>query len=528
MASKSLTLELFGRDVSASSALLAVSTAGTFLGTSLSKLAFGIGRELGEATRAVVDFGADSIRAFAEAETAQTRLAFAFEKFPTLAGGNIQALRDLDTQLQKTTRFEDDATAAAQGQLAMYDLNADQLTELTPLLLDYAAATGKTAGDAAEDLGKAILGQGRALKAVGLNFKDAGNATDNYTQLVEGLRSQVQGFAEKDAQTVSGRLDILKNQFNDIQEKLGSAFAPALGTVSNIIDETLLPALDGMVGLIGPQLESALADSAPKLQEVADKLAPLVENFIAGAASDGIPAFIGAMNEVADAAPGWASAIDFLVNPETSGIDNFNTWLDESQRAVSDFFKPARQQVLDWADDWNYAWDSAFGATQTKSNDIKSYWRGTVTDMKQSLIDANMYQAGYDFVSGFALGISDSSYLAEVQAENMALRTVRSAKNAARIASPSKAMRELGKYMPQGFALGIEDEMWRVDNAFSDMIPTSSSMSVAARVPSGGGGTSVIVNVNGAVGNEDFLAKTVVRAIQNSRGRGQTSRGSLV
>ena len=60
------------------------------------------------------------------------------------------------------------------------------------------------------------------------------------------------------------------------------------------------------------------------------------------------------------------------------------------------------------------------------------------------------------------------------------------------------------------------------------MAPTSKSMSVAARVPSGGGGTSVVVNVNGAVGKEDSLAKTVVRAVQNSQKRGQTPRGALV
>jgi len=528
MATKSLTFELFGHDRTASSAIRGVGDAGAAWERRMAGAAFGVGAALAAATVAAVAFSIDSIKAFAEAETAQTRLAFAFEKFPNLAGGNIQALRDLDTQLQKTTRFEDDATAAAQGQLAMYDLNADQLTELTPLLLDYAAATGKTAGDAAEDLGKAILGQGRALKAVGLNFKDAGNATDNYTQLVEGLRSQVQGFAEKDAQTVSGRLDILKNQFNDIQEKLGSAFAPALGTVSDIIDETLLPALDGMVGLIGPQLESALADSAPKLQEVADKLAPLVENFIAGAASDGIPAFIGAMDQVADSAPGWAEAINFLVDPKASGIDSFNQGLDDAQQAVSDFFEPARAQVIAWSEDYAAAWDSAFNTTAEKSDAIKEYWRTSLDELKTNTEGIDSVSLGANFAQGFKQGIEDNADAAVYAAEQMALRTADRVRSAMQIQSPSKVMRRLGAYIPQGFAMGIEDEMWRVDSAFADMAPTSKSMSVAARVPSGGGGTSVVVNVNGAVGNEDFLAKTVVRAVQNSQKRGQTPRGALV
>ena len=520
MATKSLTFELFGHDRTASAAIRGVGDAGEAWNRRMGAAAFGVGAALGAAAVAVTAFSIDSIKAFAEAETAQARLSFAFEKFPTLAGGNIQALRDLDTQLQKTTRFEDDATAAAQGTLAMYDLTADQITELTPLLLDYAAATGKTAQDAAEDLGKAILGQGRALKAIGLNFKDAGSQTENYTQLVGGLRSQVQGFAEKDAQTVSGRLDILNNQFNDIQEKWGAAFAPALTVATDVINESLLPGLDQIISRVGPELETALNDLAPKFNRAVNDALPAVERL-----ANALP---GALSGLADSISADFGPAGIFGGTGPDGV------VTQAFDIINESIEKNKQYGFDWGRQWEaqgrvwgLLWDGIADDVTTSSNQLKARWRQSLYDMKAEVYNSGIQSAGWEFAQGFADGITSNAEAAATAAENMAMRTVNRVRWAMQIQSPSKVMRDLGKYIPQGFAAGIEDEMWRVDSAFADMAPTSSSMSVAARVPSGGGGTSVIVNVNGAVGNEDFLAKTVVRAVQNSQKRGQTPRGAL-
>jgi len=112
---------------------------------------------------AALKFGFDSVRAFAEAEKAQLELQFAFEKFPKLADTNVDALNRLNQALMKKTRFDDDAISSAQGLLASFQLTGKQVEELTPLLLDYAARTGRDLPSAAAALGKAMLGQGRAF-----------------------------------------------------------------------------------------------------------------------------------------------------------------------------------------------------------------------------------------------------------------------------------------------------------------------------------------------------------------------------
>jgi len=180
------------------------------------------------AAAAIVGFAKSSVQAYTESQTAQAKLQDAFRRFPALADTNIGALQDLNSALALKTRFDDDATSAAEAQLAQYKLTGKQITELIPLVQDYAAKTGQDLGSAAEVAGKAILGNGKALKAIGLNFKDAGSASANFTQLVGGLRTQVGGFAQVEGKSAAGQAAILSNQFGELQEAAGAQLLPVL------------------------------------------------------------------------------------------------------------------------------------------------------------------------------------------------------------------------------------------------------------------------------------------------------------
>ena len=193
-----------------------------------------------------VGFVRESVAAYGEAEASQERLADAFEKFPALADVNKDALLGLNSALQAKTRFDDDALASGQATLAQFGLTGQQIEQLTPLLADYAAKTGVDAPEAAEQLGKALLGQGRALKSVGIDFQDAGSVGANFDQIMGGLRTQVGGFAEKEGQTGAGQAAILANKFGDMQETVGGALLPVLqrmidivGTVIQFIQENI-------------------------------------------------------------------------------------------------------------------------------------------------------------------------------------------------------------------------------------------------------------------------------------------------
>lgn len=479
MANKSLTFNLYGVDKTASKALAGVGGAGANMGRVLSAGAFAAGAALGAATAAAIAFSVQSIKAFGEAEQAQNRLAFVMEKFPSLVGTNVAELQKLNTALQSKTRFEDDAIAAAQSSLALYDLTGDQLKDLTPLMLDYAAATGKDVQTAAEDLGKALMGQGRALKEVGIDFKDAGDPVANYAQLYDGLTEKVSGFAERDAQTVAGRLDQITNQFGDIQEKLGAAFKPGLDLAADVIQNTLLPQLDQIIERVGPKLEAELDELAPRVEDAVEASLPALERL-----ADALPDVLG----------GIADSITADFGPDgIFGAFNENGTMTLRNNIVSDYFEDATesgysyQKAMDaffqW---WDLSWDGAADTVENQSAFMKATWSMGLYDMKAAVYAAGMETAGWEFAQGFADGITTNTEAAVLAAERMALAARDKVINTMQIKSPSKVMRDLGAYLPQGLALGIEDDMWRVGAAFERMGSMTARTESTAVTRSGG------------------------------------------
>ena len=173
-------------------------------------------------------FGADSVAAYGESEQAQAGLALAFEQFPALADSNIASLQAINAELARKTGFDDDSTAAAQASLAQFGLTGEQIAELTPLMADYAAKTGVDLVTAAEQLGKSMLGQGRSLRAVGIDYQDAGSVAGNFDQVMAGLNTQVAGYAETMGGTAVGQTSIFKDQIGELQEMVGAKLLPAL------------------------------------------------------------------------------------------------------------------------------------------------------------------------------------------------------------------------------------------------------------------------------------------------------------
>jgi hypothetical protein len=200
---------------------------------------------------AIFKFGKDSVKAYTEAQTSQNELQDAFRKFPKLADVNIGSLQKLNSALELKTKFDDDATASGQAVLANFKLTGQQITQLTPLLQDYAVKTGKDLPTAATDLGKAMLGSGRALKAVGINFKDTGTAGGNFTEIMGGLRTQVGGFAESEGKTAAGQSAILKNEFGELQESVGQKLLPALLKTGHVLLSTV-GFLQANMQVVGP------------------------------------------------------------------------------------------------------------------------------------------------------------------------------------------------------------------------------------------------------------------------------------
>jgi hypothetical protein len=339
---------------------------------------------------ALVKFGKDSVHAFAEAQEGQRKLSFAFEKFPALADVNISALQDMNTALAKKTKFDDDAIASGQAQLAQFKLTGKQIKDTTPLLLDYASRTGKDVPDAANDVGKALLGNAKALKNIGIFYKSTGNATKDFTNITALMRQKVGGFAETEGKTATGQIAILRNQFGELEETAGSHLVPALQKLATVglqvIDfisrnsSVILPLIGAFAGLV-----TALYAYA--------KVQALV-NFLMTANPIGL-VVIGVAALAVGIAILWRKSETFraIVTGAFDGVKVAFNALKDAGAAVVNFFQ--------------VAWDKLPGILMAPINGVVFLFHDLPIRILAKLagFGGMLYQKGIDFLTGLKNGI---------------------------------------------------------------------------------------------------------------------------
>lgn len=95
-----------------------------------------------------------------------------------------------------------------------------------------------------------------------------------------------------------------------------------------------------------------------------------------------------------------------------------------------------------------------------KATSLKNAVTNLIKDVIKKFDDYedDAYDAGEDFVKGFAKGIDENTFRAEAKAKAMAKAAYEAAKKELDEHSPSRRMFEVGEYYSEGFALGIDSK----------------------------------------------------------------------
>lgn len=99
-----------------------------------------------------------------------------------------------------------------------------------------------------------------------------------------------------------------------------------------------------------------------------------------------------------------------------------------------------------------------------------------ITSMVSGILSAvrgaagQMVSAGADLVRGFINGIKSMAGAAIAAASEMASNAINAVKSKLKIGSPSKVLKQIGQWMTQGFALGIEKDIPKVRTAVDRML----------------------------------------------------------
>jgi polyhydroxyalkanoate synthesis regulator phasin len=171
----------------------------------------------------------------AESEAIEKRLQFALETTGYSWQYAKSAVDKFANSIQETTRFSDDQALQALTDMMMYTNDFAKAQMGAKLAMDMSIRTGQDLGSASRLIGMAITGNvemlGRYIPQLrNLDSILGENATmaQKSTYAMKIVSENFGGTAQADINTYSGKLDQMKNAWNDLKKTIGNDFLPVL------------------------------------------------------------------------------------------------------------------------------------------------------------------------------------------------------------------------------------------------------------------------------------------------------------
>lgn len=183
------------------------------------------------AGRALSGFFTKAIDEATEAELAAARLGGAVE----LLGVDFASVRpEIDATIERLTALsgrDGEEVSDALANLVTKSKNLASSVRNLPIVLDLAAKEQISLAQASDIVGRAMAGNMRGLKQLGINAKTP-------LEAIAALRAQYAGFAEREGNTFQGMLGRLKEGWNNVLQEVGTAIIShegLKGTLSGVI-----------------------------------------------------------------------------------------------------------------------------------------------------------------------------------------------------------------------------------------------------------------------------------------------------
>lgn len=204
-----------------------------------------------------------AVGAFQESENAVTQLEAVLKSTSGVAGITKDKALELASGFQRLTAYSDESVLGAENLLLTFtNISKDTFPKALDSVLNMSSALGQDLKSSAIQVGKAlqdpILGV-TALRRVGVNFSEAqqemikkmvesGKALDAQKFILKELQTEFGGSAEAAGKTFAGKLTILKNTLNDVEEAIGGlivkGLTPIIDNVQMFVDN-LMPMING-------------------------------------------------------------------------------------------------------------------------------------------------------------------------------------------------------------------------------------------------------------------------------------------
>lgn len=427
--------------------------------------AAGIGNIIGDA----IANGSDNQQSFQAVEQVYGDLgAAAIKAFAEAGAKNIgQSMNDI---LSASSLLGTFGKAAGLAGPELVDFSKDIIT----LGADLSSFANTSPEEAVEALSAGLRGESEPLRKYGVLLDDAtlkaramemgiydGNGPLTQQQRILAAYNEIlaqttdqQGQFGREAESLPGKQASMAASWENISTRMGIAFLPVAENIIDIVETELIPILEDFADWLNePETKEGLKDFGESLQIVGDAIAYVVST-------------------TADNFGAVKAMFDFL-----SGEISFEQLVTQLKE-LPGF----------WGDVTNAVYDSGFAIGQWAfdvGNNVRKFGEdigrglGIVVANFQALpslilavlsgAGTWLVQTGKDIIGGLVRGIKNAGSAVFEAIGGVVTGAIDWAKDLLGIASPSKVFAEMGGYVSQGFARGIESDYSMVRNATSGM-----------------------------------------------------------
>ena len=168
-------------------------------------------------TQQIIQFGKASVEAFIEAEKNAQSLSYALNGDAAATDRLIK----LSSELESTTIYSDDSIQQAETFLATQGRTEEQIRKTIKAATQLATVQRIDLQTATERLDQTYEGQIGKLGKLDSKFKKFSQTQLENGAAIDFVNEKYAGFAEALAQTDAGKIEQLKNRFDNLQESIG-------------------------------------------------------------------------------------------------------------------------------------------------------------------------------------------------------------------------------------------------------------------------------------------------------------------
>jgi len=242
------------------------------MGQNLSKTAKVVGVAFAGMGLAAGKFAIESVRAAAEDQKAQLKLAKTLQNVTGATDAAIAATEEFITAQQFATGVSDSQLRPALETLVRATGDVTKAQDLLKLGLDVSAGSGRDLESISLALAKAQGGQFTALQRLGIVIPENIKKSKDFAKVQEYLNTLFGGQAAVAADTFAGKLAIMRERLTEAQETIGATLIPILTKLVDAFLNNVMPAIEAVVRTI--QFEGAGAG----LQLVVTNIATVITN----------------------------------------------------------------------------------------------------------------------------------------------------------------------------------------------------------------------------------------------------------